>query len=75
MLAWVIVGVAVVEACAHALVALRVCFGGFGEFPGGFVQVPAEVADGGGAGVGPHAAADGDVFEDVDALVCESGGC
>jgi len=49
-------------------------FGGLGEFLGGFVQVSAEVADGGCAGVGPDAAAESDVFEDVDALVCESGG-
>lgn len=34
----------------------------------------AEVADGGCAGVGPDTAADSDVFEDVDALVCESTG-
>ena len=34
----------------------------------------AEVADGGCTGVGPDAAAESDVFEDVDALVCESGG-
>lgn len=33
----------------------------------------AEVADGSCAGVGPDAAAEGDVFENVDALVCESG--
>lgn len=32
----------------------------------------AEVADGSCAGVGPDAAACGDVFEDVDTLVCES---
>ena len=32
----------------------------------------AEVADGSCAGVRPDAAAYGDVFEDVDALVCES---
>ena len=32
----------------------------------------AEVADGSCAGVGPDATAYGDVFEDVDALVCES---
>ena len=32
----------------------------------------AEVADGSCAGVGPDAAAYGDVFEDVDTLVCES---
>jgi hypothetical protein len=36
----------------------------------GFVQVSAEVADGSSAGVGPDAAAEGNVFEDVDALVC-----
>jgi hypothetical protein len=34
--------------------------------------VSAEVADGSCACVGPDAAADSDVFEDVDALVCES---
>jgi len=32
----------------------------------------AEVADGSCAGVGPDAAAYGDVFEDVDTLVCKS---
>lgn len=32
----------------------------------------AEVADGGCAGIWPDAAAERDVFEDVDALVCES---
>jgi len=37
---------------------------------GGFVEVSAEVADGSRAGVGPDAAAEGDVLEDVDALVC-----
>lgn len=35
-----------------------------------FVQVSAEVADGSCAGVRPNTAAEGDVFEDVDALVC-----
>jgi hypothetical protein len=34
----------------------------------------AEVADGSCAGVGPDAAAESDVFEYVDALVCESSG-
>jgi hypothetical protein len=32
----------------------------------------AEIADRSCAGVGPDAAAEGDVFEDVDTLVCES---
>lgn len=34
----------------------------------------AEVADGGCAGVGPDAAAESDMFEDFDTLICESGG-
>jgi len=32
--------------------------------------VSAEVADGSCASVGPDAAAEGDVFEDIDALIC-----
>jgi hypothetical protein len=45
-------------------------FGGVFSGRRGFVEVSAEVADGSCAGVGPDAAAEGDVFEDVDALVC-----
>lgn len=70
----------VVTACigeAHAagelVVASGLGVGGFGEFFGGFVEMSAEIADRSCAGVGPHAAAEGDVFEDIDALVCESG--
>lgn len=48
--------------------------GGFAGAAGGLVKVAAEVADGGCAGVGPDAAAGGDVFEDVDGLVGEPGG-
>jgi hypothetical protein len=71
-----VVGVGVVghgvEADVGELLTGGIGFGGFGEFLGGFVEVSAEVADGRCAGVGPDAAAEGDMFEDVDALVGES---
>ena len=54
------------------VVARGIGFGRFGESLRGLVQMSAEVADRSCAGVGPDAAADGDVFEDVDTLVCES---
>ena len=66
--------VVVAEAAAGRLQSSRVGIGGFGEALGGFVQVSTEVTDGGCAGVGPDAAAEGDVFEDFDTLVGESGG-
>ena len=48
-------------------------FGRFGDVLSGrrgFVQMSAEVAYGSCTGVGPDAAAESDVFEDVNALVC-----
>jgi hypothetical protein len=55
---------------------LRGVIGFFGRFGGvlsgrrGFIKVSTQVADGSCAGIGPDAAAEGDVLKDVDALVC-----
>jgi hypothetical protein len=73
------VAVRICEARAWELLVVKAVRGGIGFFgrfggvlPGrrGFVQVSAEVADGSCASVGPDAAAEGDVLEYVDALVC-----
>lgn len=70
---WLGVSSGVGEAHARKLVlANGLGVGRSGQFLGGLVEMSAEVADGGCAGVGPDAAAEGDVLEDVDALVCES---
>lgn len=66
----VAVGEAVCRSCVRGCPRIGLV-GGFGGFARGFVEVPAEVADGGRAGVGPDAAALGDMLEDVDALVCK----